>query len=142
MMISSDLKTSEILKETCFQMNGKFISPKLCCNTLIWCDWKFYENVWYIYIAFYYSFLNVDDQNLYRTQLDDVFYKFSQNYESKNLQKMDRFEKKTIRKKLFYSRKKTLLQCSLFSKVLKIMKRYVLLFQQNELAIFRLFHDS
>ena len=43
---------------------------------------------------------------------------------------------------MFYCRKKTLLQCSLFSKVSEIMKRYVLLFQKNEPAIFRIFPEQ
>ena len=51
-------------------------------------------------------------------------------------------ESKRNIKKLFYSRQKTLLQCSLFSKVLSIMKRYVFLFQQNETVIFRLFLEQ
>ena len=51
-------------------------------------------------------------------------------------------QKNRIIKKIFYCRKKTLLQCSLFSKVLEIMKRYVLLFQQNEPAIFRIFPEQ
>ena len=32
-MISSGLKTSEILKEICFQMNAKYIYPKLYVAT-------------------------------------------------------------------------------------------------------------
>ena len=55
---------------------------------------------------------------------------------------MDRIKKKRTIKKIFCCRKKTLLQCSLFSKVLEIMKRYVLLFQQNEPAIFRIFPEQ
>ena len=51
-------------------------------------------------------------------------------------------QKNRIIKKIFYCRKKTLLQCSLFSKVLEIMKRYVLLFQKNEPAIFRIFPEQ
>ena len=55
---------------------------------------------------------------------------------------MDRIGKKIIIKKIFYCRKNTFLQCSLFSKVLEIMKRYVLLFQKNEPAIFRIFPEQ
>ena len=50
--------------------------------------------------------------------------------------------KKRIIKKIFYCRKKTLLQFTLFSKMLEIMKRYVLLFQQNEPASFRIFPEQ
>ena len=113
----------------------------------------------YIYIYIQYSFLNIDDlthklnQNLYCKQLDNTFNRLKVSHE-KNSQILSLVEikkEKTNRrlieskrniKKLFYSRQKTLLQCSLFSKVLAIMKRYVFLFQQNETVIFRLFLEQ
>ena len=87
---------------------------------------------------------------MYRKQLDDTFsrLKFSQATKSEILKFQTKLgQKKTYRRwielkkeriinKLFYSCKKTLLQCIAVS---EIMKRYVLLFQQNGPAIFRLF---
>ena len=101
------------------------------------------------------SFLNADDKNLYRKRLDDTYnrLKFSQATKSEILKVQTKLgekkayrrwielkkKKKKIIKKLFYSCKKTLLQCIA---VLEIMKRYVLLVQQNGPAIFRLFPEQ
>ena len=61
---------------------------------------------------------------------------------TKSLTKAGKKRKEVIIKRLFYKRKMTLLQLSLFSSALISLKEYVMLFQQAEPTIHKLYDNQ
>lgn len=108
------------------------------------------------YTIFYYAFLPTDMQTVYLSRVLDVHRKYSLSNHSRSsirdvrteLQKKNKTmtaegkaRKGRIVEKLFYLRKKTLMIMNLYSAVLPLLKKYVMLFQAKEPLMHKL-HDQ
>ena len=106
-------------------------------------------------VVFYFPFLSPDHRKLYKSRLDAIHKRRqvseisqkeiekNQSYlKKKNLTKDGKERKERIYKKLFFTKRKTRLQMSLFTAALLTKKRYVKVFQQNEPAIYRIYPEQ
>ena len=106
-------------------------------------------------VVFYFPFLSPDHRKLYKSRLDAIYKRRqvseisqkeiekNQSYlKKKNLTKDGKERKERIYKKLFFTKRKTRLQMSLFTAAFLTMKRYVKVFQQNEPAIYRIYPEQ
>ena len=105
-------------------------------------------------VEFFYAFLNKSNQTLSKNRIENIEKTHSVSMEGvnstkqrlqplkkKHLTKAGKKREEVIIKRLFYKKKMTLLQLSLFSSALISLKEYVMLFQQTEPAIHKL-HDN
>ena len=106
-------------------------------------------------VEFFYAFLSKSDQTLYKNRIENIEKRRSVSVEGvnsikqslqplkkKRLTKAGKKRKEVIIKLLFYKKKMTLLQLSLFSSAVIPLMEYVTLFQQAEPAIHKLYDNQ
>ena len=106
-------------------------------------------------VEFLYVFLSKSGQTLYENRSENIEKKCSVSVEGINsikqslqplkkkyLTKAGKQRKEVIIKQLFYKKKMILMQLSLFSSALIPLKEYMMLFQQAEAAIHKLYNNQ
>ena len=160
--ICNDFKWSEDLKvelrAICDHLSVTYQQPEMYASTWWLSIYVITVDTLYMFdalVVFYFPFLSPDHWKLYKSRLDAIYkqqqvsevsqkeIEKSQSYlKKKNLTKDGKERKERIYKKLFFTKRKTRLQMSLFTAALLTMKRYVKVFQQNEPAIYRIYPEQ
>ena len=160
--IYNDFKWSEDLKvelrAICDHLGVTYRQPEMYASTRWLSIYVITVDTLYMFdalVVFYFPFLSPDHRKLYKSRLDDIYKRRqvseisqkeiekNQSYlKKKNLTKDGKERKQRIYKKLFFTKRKTRLQMSLFTAALLTVKRYVKVFQQNEPAIYRIYPEQ
>ena len=143
--IYNDFKWSEDLKvelrAICDHLDVTYRQPEMYASTRWLSIYAIPVDTLYMFdalVVFYFPFLSPDHRKLYKSRLDAIYKRRqvseitqkeiekNQSYlKKKNLTKDGKERKERIYKKLFFTKRKTRLQVSLFTAALLTMKRYV-----------------